>query len=275
MIAGYEDDYIDSIVPMNLGWESYFDGDYYQPQNPQIVSERRSMIEAKRQTRSIGTMSLDLYQGFTELDWLRPHGNFRTVIKMEHHFIDEYQEFVETNDTARKSRLDKLLDNDSHNVVSELGDIGWFFSAFATNAGINVSHAWKDRLSIEAPEYLGDHSMTLNEIDDAISTGYFPRMGIFDLDENTAIDLLFAAGFVTIGTKIILEDNNEGSEIAVMNKQRDVGRWLTNGIGLITLHAQSVGSSLVEVVEENIRKVSVRAEKKTLSNKKNRTAEEL
>jgi hypothetical protein len=153
--------------------------------------------------------------------------------------------------------------------------MGWFFKAFATNAAINVSHAWKDRLSIEAPEYIADHPITLSKIDDAIMTGYFPRMGIFDLDENTAIDLLFAVGFVTIGTKIILEDNNGGSEIAVTKKQRDVGRWLTNGIGLITLHAQSVGSSLVEVVEENIRKVSVRAEKKTLSNKKNRTAEEL
>jgi hypothetical protein len=64
------------------------------------------MIEAKRQTRSIGTMSLDLYQGFTELDWMRPHGNFRTVLKMEHHFIDEHQEFVKANDIAKKSRLD-------------------------------------------------------------------------------------------------------------------------------------------------------------------------
>lgn len=271
------DDYIDSVKPMDLGWKPYHDGKYWQPHTPDVVQARKEQVAGVLATGTIADLSLLQYQEFTELDWVRPHGEFRTVLTMEEHLLSEHREFVDANDpfssAVNSGRVEKLLDSDKHKVVSELGDILWFMNAFAVNGGIDVERSFRYRLQSEFGLKV-PADLKVDRVDELIAVGIVPHIGMFELDEDVAVDLFFAAGFTSVGTKLILEEHNERS-LAVHLKQQDVGYWISVGVGLIALHAQNVGASFGEVVQTNIQKVSLRAERGTVTNRLGREVDEL
>jgi NTP pyrophosphatase (non-canonical NTP hydrolase) len=202
---------------------------------------------------------------------------------MEEHLLGEHTEFVEANTelTIRQRRQNKLNETeDSHEVVSELGDILWFLNAQATNGSVSFQDAWNFRLYRDRMN-LTEDSARIKSVDDLIMKGYQPRMGVFELDDDPAVDLLFAAGFVCVGTKIIIEEHSEAGKYVELArtsidiKKESMGLWLTHALGIITLHAQKNGASLSEVMQENMKKITLRAERKNLSKKASRQADEL
>jgi hypothetical protein len=271
------DVYIDSVKPMDLGSIPYNDGNYWQLENPESVKQHKEFIAGKLATGRIADLSLFEYQKFTELDWMRPHGEFRTVLKMEEHLLSEHREFVDANDPFNRKknsgRVEKLLDSDTHETVSELGDILWFINAFGVNGGVDVERSFRYYLDsnfrIKVPAEL-----KADTIDELVAEGLTARIGNFELDEDVAVDLFFAAAFTSVGTKIILKEHSERS-LAVHLKQQEVGYWISVGMGLVALHAQNIGSSFSKVVETNIQKVSLRAELGNLATKDNRSNDEL
>lgn len=268
--------YVDSVAPMDLGWKPFFDGEYFQPQSPEVVQNRRTTTDVFKQV-GFKSSRLQDYQEFVELDWLKPHGYFRTVVEMEDHFVEEYLELEDANSGlawdigSEKPAIEQnsLTVND---VISELGDVLWFVSAFSTNANVNIETEWRRRLFKDKGVHTDEAE--LDSIDRIIADGYIPKTGFFELDEDPMFDLIFAVGFICTGTKIIIEESNEKHNLGVEDRQRTLGLWTSHAIGLVTLQAQRVGSSLTEVVAENTRKTSLRAKRKTLDQKQIRQDDE-
>jgi NTP pyrophosphatase (non-canonical NTP hydrolase) len=270
-----DNEYVQSLRPMELGRQPIHDGLYWQLGDSDYVNQARDRTQHLVQS-GIGDMSLSEFQDFVNLDWLRPHGYFSTVLKLERHLMEENREVSKADEELRWSRTNKLRDDDIHEVLSEMGDVLWLQSAQATSAGVDIER----QVSFQATSFSGVDNqdlITINDIDDLVASGYRPRIGASQTGD-FIMNLFFASGFICTGTKITIEEFNEKNYATadyVSNKQAEVAGWLSYSIGTIATRAHEMGATLADVVSINIQKISLRAENATLEDKEKRKAVEI
>jgi len=223
-------------------------------------------------------ITIDDYQAWCELNWKMPHGTVMSNTRLVDKLFEENAELKESF-YHNSSRED---------LIGELGDILWCVTAIASDLKVNVKHGLMELFYLygrgtiifetgEAPEWVKqaqvltfNKSLQAGDIDEMVAKGYEPQASpVMYADESpmmTDLELEDALNNIEINSLML-------SSIARMNYEPDIYQsgatqrpeevaYLTAkiyvDIGFIARHRSD--ATLVEVIQENIRKLSNRAE---------------
>lgn len=265
--------YLDSGLPPEAG--------FYQPPNAEQI-KLSEILPAEAEAQADFNLSLDDYQAWCDLNWKKPHGTVESAERLRAKLLEESREVQEAVSLPETSRS---LDD----IKSELGDLLWCVNGISSDLNVSVKHGmmmlldrygrgtryFHDR---SAPAWVKtaqmvtfDDNMSLLDIDKMVNEGYEPQVPtdmLIDADPEPVIfGIQDALNHIDIHTRLLSsitainydKDNYQSGE----TYQADVAGHLVGRIYLDAafLAKYSAGSSLTEVVRQNILKLSERVDK--------------
>jgi NTP pyrophosphatase (non-canonical NTP hydrolase) len=280
-----------SIVPEGMR-SDYFDGNYYQPDNPTACQGRLETIEDALEAGSLADVRLDTYQSWSELNWKCRHGSVESFERFEAGLLGEIVELDQELDgvgtehlfSAWKSR--EKLEEAGGAAVSELGDVMWYGSALLANAGISLEACARGYLHDKWQPVEWDEQITFERLQEYTmqqTPHPFSRQSVSNLflediaaEREIARDL-FDSGYTmsAILSRVFNRDSvaPDPQSYLKMNNIEVVGGLF---LAYSSYHAsETLNSSLAEVVAGNIHKISRRVESGHIDKQDGqRTAEE-
>jgi len=232
-------------------------------------------------------LSLDAYQSWNEQGWKEPHVSKSAMSRFGQKAIEEAREV----ESAAEDYFDSKENGD---LVLELGDFTWVATAVANNTGIIVSDELKHALyqySMGIKVYDGrvfrepdwydaatklaikKGSLTLGDIDQLNRDAKFvpllaPVMNI-DPDDDMEASITGACYYLqwySVIFKSFVEDYEQYLNFSApqTSQLEDLAKVIVGSYLQVAWIANEVGSSLSEVVTQNIKKIEKRVQSRTV-----------
>ncbi len=263
--------------------ESVHDGRYFQPEAVEEAEARRIKMLGAVEADAVSELTITDYQKWGEIDWLRRHGTFKTLEKLEKGMRGEYAELIEEMDRVRRTvisekRLRELTSHDKKAAMSELGDVLWFVNAGASNCGTNLERGFSKYMGTQNNQFKLDE-ITIGDVEGVIRNGFLPHvMNINALepsilaetevsDVNVAMDLLYSSHNTFFGARKVFGYGDEiiGNYGVTKYQHEEVGPAAGHTLVLAAFYAHHhLDSSLSEAIKMNVHKLTLRSKEGNL-----------
>ena len=268
--------------PLQL-YEGLFYRDRTYPHLAQLISQATL-------DEDFGQLPIDAYQAWNETGWKKQQASYAATGRLQNKAVEEYEETMSALYEFRES-------GEPAHFVEELGDYLWVVTAIANNGGAVLSDSARTRFFEHAagtrilrsgkPDYpvwyntlaqlpLQREPISIGNIDQLIKAGFRPQISpCMNLDEEDEEGHIDAAGyahdllaFVVTMVSINERQYNYGEGQVIPNEfgllAKDLGVVVVEATLRVAALAHFAGSTLADVVQTNVGKITQRIENHTV-----------
>jgi NTP pyrophosphatase (non-canonical NTP hydrolase) len=255
---------------------------FYEPASEE-QQKLKDTLPAEAQVAESFILPIDDYQAWCELSWKEPHGTENSSDRSADKLMEETRELFEQLSMPEHRHTDEA-------IVSELGDVLWCTTAIASDLGINVKHALMDLMNQyghhfiredgSIPEWVKraqtftfDKKLTSRSLDQLVDDGFRSDeaaiMWIDYDDETKSIsypEIADAANHIDFNSRLLVSIAGMNYEkntyqTGAIQRRDDAGYLIARIYTDVAFLARyTAGSTINEVIRENVLKISNRVE---------------